>query len=1090
MAEKKNRRAQLRIANPRVAGTGALAVSMLAILAFFTPLSSADYLGHVKTGSFEGAGTHEINFVRGMAVDNSAGPSHGDIYLTEPNTHRVQKFDPNGNFLLMFGDEVNETTGGDVCPVNPGDICKPGTNGGGTQQLGQPALIAVDGSNGPSKGDVYVTEFNSRTVRKYDENGILQTGWANGGVLTGVGSANEGPFSNPGGVAVDKDGNLAVLGGANGNGKVSKFKENGEPLFPAINSCLEGTNQGGLAVSPSGLTFYQVSTLRQINRFTGVPSECLLISQYSGNGKAQGTSAQAFTVDPVNGTIFTVASLGAFNNAGRVAEYILDGTGKFPLSPTGVPCPESSMVTTQPGEHGCVYTHTFGEEDTSNLRSVAVNGSTNTVYTSDRPEGAPQTRITIFSPLNVPKVTTEEPNSVAQSTATVTGHVDPDGAGTITECFFEFGPTTTYGNSTPCVPAAPINSQTDVQATLSNLSSGHIYHYRVVAVNALGRAAGSDFTLTTSAPPSINSFSSSDLTATTAILHATIIPNSLDTTYHFEYGTTTQYGTNVPIPDEDLGAGSEPVAVSELIENLVKATYHFRVVAENELGTTVSEDQTFNFFPPDCPNRTIRQATGSDYLPDCRAYELVSPGSAGNVLLTPNEEVPVSTYATDPARLAFMGSFGVLTGTEPPNGLDDLYTATRTPSGWHTSFIGKKGNEVQDNCFENANPQLSVFLVFRCEYFIFQGVEQPPTNLPFIFDSGGNPLGRWPVSWSLIPGADASKGALQPSPDFSHMAFSSNNVAFAPNGLDHAPGSAYDYNTETGSTKIISYAANGDPIGQEPGNVSVKGEFILFPGVVPTEFYAGKPRSGDTHPSVSRDGSHILMSTSSGPYEQFTPEPIKPVRLYMRVDDMLTYEVSNGKPVKYVGMTEDGSKVFFLSNEHLTADDHDTSADLYMWSEETDTVTRISAGESGTGDTDACTPTAKWTTQCSVKVPESELAPTDNFISEKRRHLLLLARASCRRRRRRRRAEPLPVARRRAEVRDRRKIDQDPDDPAGHPHGVHHGRPGDLLRQQQIQADVHLHAVHRNHPLRVLPDRRKSPDRQRRGKPQRALHHR
>src|SRR5262249_54861128 len=161
---------------------------------------------------------------------------------------------------------------------------------------------------------------------------------------------------------------------------------------------------------------------------------------------------------------------------------------------------------------------------------------------------------------------------------------------------------------------------------------------------------------------------------------------------------------------------------------------------------------------PTCPNRTVRQATGSDYLPDCRAYELVSPSQAGNVVFEPNAAAPVSTYATDPARLSFMGTFGTVTGTEPPNGLDDLYTPTRTGHGWTTSLMGRKGNEAQDNCCANANSRLSVFLTFRCEYFIFQGDVQPPQNIPSIFDASDTPLGRWPVSWSLIPEADRFKG--------------------------------------------------------------------------------------------------------------------------------------------------------------------------------------------------------------------------------------------------------------------------------------------------------------------------------------------
>ena len=62
-------------------------------------------------------------------------------------------------------------------------------------------------------------------------------------------------------------------------------------------------------------------------------------------------------------------------------------------------------------------------------------------------------------------------------------------------------------------------------------------------------------------------------------------------------------------------------------------------------------------------------------------------------------------------------------------------------------------------------------------------------------------------------------------------------------------------------------------------------------------------------------------------------------------------------------MTDDGKKVFFTSNEDLTDDNSDTdsSIDLYMWSENNGapTVTDISAGSGGIGNTDGCH--AAWT---------------------------------------------------------------------------------------------------------------------------------
>ena len=60
-----------------------------------------------------------------------------------------------------------------------------------------------------------------------------------------------------------------------------------------------------------------------------------------------------------------------------------------------------------------------------------------------------------------------------------------------------------------------------------------------------------------------------------------------------------------------------------------------------------------------------------------------------------------------------------------------------------------------------------------------------------------------------------------------------------------------------------------------------------------------------------------------------------------------------------VGTDRSGSKVYFLSEEQITGDDLDTSADLYLWSESTDDITLVSkadnAGNLGEpGNSDDC----------------------------------------------------------------------------------------------------------------------------------------
>ena len=71
-----------------------------------------------------------------------------------------------------------------------------------------------------------------------------------------------------------------------------------------------------------------------------------------------------------------------------------------------------------------------------------------------------------------------------------------------------------------------------------------------------------------------------------------IYQNSLNTTWWIQYGTSSAYGSQTAAAD--LGAGSAPVAVTGYLSGLAPATtYHYRLVAENSLGTTYGYDYTF-----------------------------------------------------------------------------------------------------------------------------------------------------------------------------------------------------------------------------------------------------------------------------------------------------------------------------------------------------------------------------------------------------------------------------------------------------------------------------------------------------------------
>ena len=76
---------------------------------------------------------------------------------------------------------------------------------------------------------------------------------------------------------------------------------------------------------------------------------------------------------------------------------------------------------------------------------------------------------------------------------------------------------------------------------------------------------------------------------TTATLSGGVYPNGLDTTYYWQYGTTTSYGSQTAAVD--IGAGQAPVAVTGALSGLAPGSaYHYRLVANNNDGTMYGYD--------------------------------------------------------------------------------------------------------------------------------------------------------------------------------------------------------------------------------------------------------------------------------------------------------------------------------------------------------------------------------------------------------------------------------------------------------------------------------------------------------------------
>ena len=170
--------------------------------------------------------------------------------------------------------------------------------------------------------------------------------------------------------------------------------------------------------------------------------------------------------------------------------------------------------------------------------------------------------------------------------------------GLATTYHFDYGTTTSYGTSTASVTAGAGTGSSAVSTVLSGLTPATLYHYRLSASNNGGTANSSDRTMTTAigppapAMPVVATLAPTNVGATVADVAGTINPNGVSTAYHFEYGSTTAYGSLTST--SDAGTGSGAVDVSAVLSNLSPGTlYHYRLVATNAGGTVNGGDMTF-----------------------------------------------------------------------------------------------------------------------------------------------------------------------------------------------------------------------------------------------------------------------------------------------------------------------------------------------------------------------------------------------------------------------------------------------------------------------------------------------------------------
>jgi hypothetical protein len=537
-------------------------------------------------------------------------------------------------------------------------------------------------------------------------------------------------------------------------------------------------------------------------------------------------------------------------------------------------------------------------------------GSTGRLYVSEASAQPPT--IDVFGPVvTLPDVVTGP--AVVNSTTSVTleGEVNPAGL-PVTECFFEYGTTTAYGQTAECEPDAAALGEGEafvpVHADLTGLTAGAVYHYRLVASNAEGTNSESgDREVVTGA--GIDSTSVSEVTATTAKLETEINPHGLETTYSFRYGTTTAYGSQTPLPPAPLGEGTAEVSRSSAISGLEPSTtYHFQVIATNALGTVEGPDLTF----------TTQPASSSTELPDGRGWELVSPADKQGIPLGPiTLEGGLIQAAADGHAITYYALGAIVpepAGNRSFSNSQDLSTRAAS-GGWSTTDITPP-RQAPTTLFVGRN---SEYLLFSADLSLAAVEPSGATPLspetgertPYLRGPGGEytPLvypGNVPAG-TRFGGEEEGLGVFNfgvvfhtATPDFSHLILESPTLV---------PGEAVGQT----ATRVLYEWSSGilTPVSYVPSGASVRCEGPAC------ELSAGQVgnSSFQVRNAISTDGSRVVFSNGG---------------LYLR--DLTRGETlqldaaeegcagcgSGGATFQYA--SSDDSRVFFTDAERLTAD--------------------------------------------------------------------------------------------------------------------------------------------------------------------------
>ena len=521
----------------------------------------------------------------------------------------------------------------------------------GIGELVDPRGIAVDGET----GDVYVGDNSLGRVLRYLKTAgspptyALDSSYV--GPTLGSGAGEVGSFA--GQLAVDPtDGDL-LLADPSSN-RIDRFDPSGAFVssFDASDSG-RGAFHNILDFTVAGNGQIYVVDLIEENIFGASDS---VIERFSSAGNYLSTlavpEARSITYDPVADVEIAVGEdfYNAFTPPPHARFFVLE-EGSV-LNELAVPSPTSE----------------------SKVGDLAADGGHERLFTAtsltESQYGAAGAQA--FDSFLLPNATTGQVTGLTAYAAHVSGAINPLGE----EAGYYFEWSGDGGQSwkrTAEVGAGSGEADVPVETELTGLDPNLTYEVRLIGVNANGSNTSKAVTFTTEVgPPGVVTGEVNSRTTTGAGLQGTINPFGIQTTFYFEYGLTTSYGSRVPASSPSVaGHGRAPLPVSVGIEGLIPHTeYHYRLVGASAGGTAFGQDRSFT-----------TRSEGPQ-----RAFEMVSPVEKQG---TSVRSFPTKTFGFQ-ARADGNSMVYTTVGATPESRSGTLmsrHLAQRSPDGWASSPI-------------------------------------------------------------------------------------------------------------------------------------------------------------------------------------------------------------------------------------------------------------------------------------------------------------------------------------------------------------------------------------------------------------------